>query len=111
MLGVGSILKLRQHIHNCVEVEAQVRVFVVVVCGNNGARRGSIVHPNTKVVARWSRVVHILRNMLPSSTVGHDLTESTMSILKMEHKHTIKWGFNFFCDDRPYYIPLKWYIE
>jgi hypothetical protein len=96
VLQVRSILKLRHHISRCVEVKAQIRVVIVVVCGTSGARRDSIAHPATKFMGHWRRVVHILCNMLPTSTPGHDLTESTLSFLKVEHKHTIKWSFSFF---------------
>jgi hypothetical protein len=108
---VGSILKLRQDIRHCVEVEAHVRVIVVMCC-TNGARPGNIARPNTiarsdtKVMACWRCAVQVLRNTLPASTVGRDLTESTLSFLKVEHKYVIKWSFSFFWWPL-YYIPLK----
>jgi hypothetical protein len=83
------------------------------VCCTSGARPDSIAHPSTiarsdtKVLARWCCVVHVLFNTLPTSTAGRDPTESTLSFLKVEHKYAIQWSFNFFPDDRPYYIPLK----
>jgi hypothetical protein len=82
------------------------------VCYTSGAHPGSIARPSTiarsstKVVARCHRVVQIFYNTLPASTAGRNLTESTLSFLKVEHKYAIKWSFRFFYD-RPYYIPLK----
>jgi hypothetical protein len=93
--GVKSILKLGQHIRRCVEVEAQVRVIVIVVCGTSEAHPGSIACPSMKVVARWHHAVHILHNTLSASIVGRGPTESMLSFLKVEHKLAIKWSFSF----------------